>query len=104
MDLVFDETVSPRLISGVKVISTETFSDAEPLLLNADAVVLAAGGFGADVAPGGLVAKWLPDVPLRLPFTTNGPFATGDLLKLALRYDLDTVGLSDIQVHGAGVL
>lgn len=109
LDLALDVTAVPYNVQGVKVTQVDSklnasfsnFSDDGPevTLMEADAVVLTTGGFAADVEPGGLVARWLPEVPTQLPFTTNGKFATGDMLKVAFRYKLQTVGLEDIQLH-----
>lgn len=66
-----------------------------------DAVVLATGGFSADLGPAGLV-KELSMTAAKCPFTTNGPFATGDLLKIGRRLGFDTVDLNQVQVCDKG--
>lgn len=69
-----------------------------PSSLNVDSVVLSSGGFSADLGSGGLVSK-LSTIASRCPFTTNGQFATGDLLKIGQRLGLETVDLDQIQVR-----
>lgn len=67
----------------------------------ADSVVLASGGYAADVGPKGLVARYNALAGL-CQFTTNGGFATGDILKIAQSLNLSTVDLDQIQLHPTG--
>ena len=66
-------------------------------VINADAVVLATGGFGASHE---LLSKYAPyaaDLP-----TTNGPFAQGEGLKLAAHVGASMVDLQYVQIHPTG--
>lgn len=67
-------------------------------LLTSDAVVISSGGFSADLGPDGLVSRH-SKIAANCPYTTNGEFATGDLLKIGQRLGLETVDLDQIQVR-----
>lgn len=62
--------------------------------LTADAVILAAGGFGANQD---MLAKYRPD--LKGMQTTNQPGATGDGIKLAQALGAKLVDMDQVQVH-----
>ena len=73
-----------------------------PLVLQrqADAVVLATGGFGADHSATSLLMEYAPGIA-SLP-TTNGVFATGDGVKLARLAGAHLRGMEFVQVHPTG--
>eukprot|EP00301_Raphidiophrys_heterophryoidea_P021233 c5720_g1_i1.p1 GENE.c5720_g1_i1~~c5720_g1_i1.p1 ORF type:complete len:697 (+),score=184.63 c5720_g1_i1:59-2092(+) len=65
-------------------------------------VLIATGGFAADSGEGGLLDIYRPD--LRNIPTTNGAFATGDGLKMALKLGAVLIGMKDVQVHPTGFI
>ena len=64
------------------------------------AVILATGGYAADFAKDGLLAKHRPDT-MELS-TTNGDHCTGDGLKMAMSIGARGVDLEKVQVHPTG--
>lgn len=66
----------------------------------ADIVILASGGFGNDRED--LLRTYAPHL-IDYP-STNGPFATGDLLKAASSIGADLVDMKEIQVHPTGLV
>jgi flavocytochrome c len=65
----------------------------------ADTVILASGGYGNDRED--LLKTYAPQL-LEYP-STNGHFATGDLLKAAAKIGADLVDMKEIQVHPTGL-
>lgn len=66
------------------------------------AVILASGGYAADFAKDGLLAKYRPDtLPLS---TTNGPHCTGDGHKMASLIGARTIDMEKVQVHPTGLV
>ncbi|GAA5938557.1 uncharacterized protein JCM15063_005353 [Sporobolomyces koalae] len=65
-------------------------------------VVLATGGYAADFAKDGVLAKYRPEL-LDLP-TTNGDHCTGDGLKMALGVGANGIDLNMVQVHPTGLI
>lgn len=61
--------------------------------------VLATGGFANDRSDTSLLEKHRPDL-LRFP-TTNGPWATGDGMKMAMAIGAGTVDMDRVQVQPA---
>ena len=68
--------------------------------ISADAVVLASGGFAADHTATSLLMEFAPGL-VSLP-TTNGPFATGDGVKVARLAGAYLRGMSHVQTHPTG--
>jgi flavocytochrome c len=66
----------------------------------ADIVILTSGGFGND--RGGLLQEHAPQFS-EYP-STNGPFATGDLLKAAEKIGAALVDMNQVQVHPTGLV
>lgn len=62
--------------------------------------VLATGGFANDRSPSSLLAQHRPDL-LRFP-TTNGEWATGDGMKMAIGAGAGLVDMDKVQVHPTG--
>lgn len=77
-------------ITGVKA----TDKDGKEYTINAKAVIIATGGFGANHE---LVEKYRPE--LKGFATTNHPGATGDGIILAEKVGADFVDLDKIQIH-----
>uniref|UniRef100_A0A914HGJ1 fumarate reductase (NADH) n=1 Tax=Globodera rostochiensis TaxID=31243 RepID=A0A914HGJ1_GLORO len=66
--------------------------------INGKAVILTTGGFSSDRDnETSLLTEFAPDV-LTLP-TTNGPFATGDGVKMARAMGASLVGMKRVQIH-----
>jgi succinate dehydrogenase/fumarate reductase flavoprotein subunit len=63
-------------------------------------VILATGGYAADFALDGMLAKHRPDL-MHLP-TTNGDHCTGDGQKMALAIGGSGIDLDKVQVHPTG--
>lgn len=74
----------------------------EEMELIADAVVLATGGFSNDQTSNSLLREFAPHV-FGTP-TTNGPFATGDGLKMARKLGALLVDMDKIQLHPTGLV
>jgi len=66
--------------------------------IEADAVILASGGFGANAK---LLQKYCGEVLSKLP-TTNGPWATGDLLEVSSAAGAALIHCECVQVHPTG--
>ncbi|GAA5869019.1 hypothetical protein JCM1840_000444 [Sporobolomyces johnsonii] len=65
-------------------------------------VILATGGYAADFAQDGLLAKYRPEL-LPLP-TTNGDHCQGDGHKMALAIGASAIDLEKVQVHPTGLV
>ncbi|KAI9332215.1 putative NADH-dependent fumarate reductase [Obelidium mucronatum] len=67
----------------------------------ADSVILATGGYAADSAgPSSLIQTYTPQ-HARLA-TTNGPWATGDGVKLGMEFGALAADLDQVQIHPTG--
>jgi succinate dehydrogenase/fumarate reductase flavoprotein subunit len=112
--------LNPSKITGARL-SILKSTRAQDLLLNTDgevvgvrikhkdgrvddlpggSVMIATGGYASDFAKGGLLDMYRPE--LRSLPTTNGAFATGDGLKMAMRIGAQLVGMTDVQVSTRG--
>lgn len=67
-----------------------------------DAVILTSGGYACDHSPTSLLREFAPGVA-HLP-STNGPFATGDGVKLGREIGAALVGMDRVQVHPTGFI
>lgn len=81
-------------VSGIKVEN----SQGQQYKINAKAVIIASGGFGANKE---LVTKYKPE--LKDFSTTNQPGATGDAFKMVEKLDVDLVDMEQIQIHPTAV-
>ncbi|GJP39144.1 hypothetical protein CLOM_g23539, partial [Closterium sp. NIES-68] len=68
--------------------------------VKASAVILATGGYSADKAEGGLLDTHTPK--LRNLATTNGPFATGDGVRLGVAAGAGLIHMDQVQLHPTG--
>jgi flavocytochrome c len=68
--------------------------------LDADAIILATGGYGADWTSNSLLREFQPNVE-NVP-TTNGPWATGDGVKVLRSIGAELVDMDKVQVHPTG--
>ena len=84
-------------VAGVAYVDAKDGATKE---LRAPATVLATGGFANDRTNTSLLAKHRPDL-LRFA-TTNGEWATGDGMKMAMAIGAGTVDMDRVQVHPTG--
>ena len=93
---VLTSTTALKLVEkdGVVVGLKVKDKKGEEYVINAPAVIDAAGGFAANIK---LVTKYRPDYDGMI--TTNHPGATGDGLVLAEKAGADTVDMAQIQIH-----
>jgi flavocytochrome c len=70
--------------------------------IQVDAVILATGGYSNDHSVDSLL-KEFASFQSSLP-TTNGPWATGDGIKIGRRLGVDLIDLDKVQVHPTGFL
>lgn len=80
-------------VKGIKAVSHKDGKET-PYIINADAVVIASGGFGNNAA---LYTKYQPQLDGFI--TTNQPGATGDGIVLAEKVGADFTDLEQIQIH-----
>ncbi|KRM58070.1 flavocytochrome c [Secundilactobacillus malefermentans] len=93
---VFNDVKVTELLTAAdgKVTGLKATVAGNEKTLNADAVVLASGGFGANQD---LLTKYRPD--LKGYKTTNQPGATGDGINLATAIGAGVVDMDQVQVH-----
>ena len=92
--LFTDIHVNKLLENDNKITGVEVDIDAQTKNIQADAVILATGGFGANPE---LLAKYRPE--LKNYKTTNQPGATGDGITLAGDVGAKLVDMDQVQVH-----
>ena len=90
VDIIFNAPVTKILMQDGKAVGVK----AEGYTVNAQAVVLATGGFGANLE---MVAQLKPE--LKGFVTTNAPSITGDGIRLAQAVGAATVDMDQIQIH-----
>ncbi|KAI9202202.1 putative NADH-dependent fumarate reductase [Polychytrium aggregatum] len=101
LDLIVTSDTDSKEVQGVKY-SQKTPEGAEEILeIRSDAVVLATGGFSADAKNEDSLLREFAGHLAHLP-TTNGPWATGDGVKIARRLGAELVGLDQVQIHPTG--
>jgi fumarate reductase flavoprotein subunit len=86
--------VKEIVMEGNKVAGVMADDGKQVIRYNASAVIIAAGGFGANHE---MLAGYRPE--LRDAVTTNQPGAQGDGIRLATAIGADTVDMDQIQVH-----
>ncbi|KAJ3411573.1 NADH-cytochrome b5 reductase [Chytridiales sp. JEL 0842] len=82
-------------ISGVRYAVGEEINE-----LHSDAVILATGGYANDRTSTSLLKQYAPhlaDMP-----TTNGPWATGDGVKIGTQIGAHLVDMDQVQIHPTG--
>ncbi|CAJ1036080.1 FAD binding domain/Oxidoreductase FAD-binding domain, partial [Leishmania utingensis] len=85
-------------VTGVRLIQ----GDGQSRVLNADAVILATGGFSNDHTANSLLQQYAPQLS-SFP-TTNGVWATGDGVKAARELGVELVDMDKVQLHPTGLL
>jgi len=86
-----------KTVTGVQV-----KTEGEIREINADAVVLATGGFGCSLSEDGLMARFRPDL-IKCP-TTNGAFAQGDGVTIAESIGAELIDMDKVQLHPTGFI
>ena len=89
--------VTRARVHGVEYVDTKTRAKQT---LTADAVVLCTGGFCNDHSDTSLLREFTPH--LETIATTNGPFATGDGVKMARAIGATLVDMDKVQLHPTG--
>ena len=90
VEILFNAPATKILMKDGKAVGVE----AEGYTVNAKSVVLATGGFGANLK---MVAELKPELDGFV--TTNAPGCTGDGLKMAQEVGAGVVDLNQIQIH-----
>lgn len=90
VEIIYEAPVTEILMDGGKAVGVK----AEGYTVNAKSVVLATGGFGANLD---MVAELKPE--LKGFVTTNAAGITGDGIKMAQAVGAATVDLDQIQIH-----
>ena len=80
--------------NGAAVGIKATGASGETITINAKAVVLTTGGFGANLD---MVVEYKPE--LKGFMTTNAPGILGQGIKMAQAIGADTVDMDQIQIH-----
>ncbi|ORC84661.1 NADH-dependent fumarate reductase [Trypanosoma theileri] len=88
-------------VTGVTYVKSNG-EEKEQMTLTADSVILATGGFSNDREGKSLLREYAPHL-FGTP-TTNGPWATGDGVKLARRLGATLVDMDKIQLHPTGLI
>lgn len=95
IDILFNTTAETILTDGGKAVGVEaTGAQGEKVTVNAKAVVLATGGFGAN---NDMVKELNPALDGYI--TTNAPGILGQGIKMAQAVGADTVDMEQIQLH-----
>jgi len=111
----FEATGQLRLMLGCRVTKLEVDDDGRVTgvsyvdqasgqsgIIKAHDTVLATGGFANDRSNTSLLAKHRPDL-VHFP-TTNGPWATGDGMKMAMAIGAGSIDMDKVQIHPTGFL
>nr|CCC93537.1 unnamed protein product [Trypanosoma congolense IL3000] len=104
--LMHETSTTPGGATEVRVTGV-TYTTADDgfcrlLELRADSVILATGGFSNDREPNSLLQEYAPQLS-SFP-TTNGPWATGDGVKLAQALGAKLVDMDKVQLHPTGLI
>ncbi|MCQ2609620.1 MAG: FAD-dependent oxidoreductase, partial [Lachnospiraceae bacterium] len=95
INIVFNTRADKLLMNGGKVVGVHAVkNDGSEVVVNAKNVILATGGFGANLD---MVVKY--DSKLNGFMTTNAPGAQGDGILMAQEVGADVVDLDKIQIH-----
>ena len=90
VNIIYNAPVNEIIMNGDQAVGVK----ADGYIVNAKSVVLATGGFGADLVE---VAQYRPDLDGFV--TTNAAGATGDGIEMALAVGATTVDMEQIQIH-----
>ncbi len=92
--IAYNTTATELVVEGGKVVGVKATGPEGELVYKAKAVIVAAGGFGANLD---MVVEYQPG--LKGFVTTNAKGATGDGILMAQKADADTVDMKEIQIH-----
>eukprot|EP00761_Pharyngomonas_kirbyi_P007210 gb/GECH01007220.1/.p1 GENE.gb/GECH01007220.1/~~gb/GECH01007220.1/.p1 ORF type:complete len:546 (+),score=151.86 gb/GECH01007220.1/:1-1638(+) len=96
-DLITDHLAK---VSGVHYEKKNEDGKIETGSIEADAVILTTGGYGADRSSSSFLAQFAPS--LTNLSTTNGPWASGDGVRIAHQLGASMVDMDQVQVHPTG--
>jgi len=94
IDLRMNNEATELVVDNGKVVGVKVTSPEGDYTVNAKAVILATGGFGADLER---VAAYQPSLDGFV--TTNAPGVTGDGIDMAVAIGAATVDMEQIQIH-----
>lgn len=94
ISLLYNTEATELIVEDGAVTGVKATGDGIRYTINAKAVVLATGGFGANLE---MCAAYNPDLAGFV--TTNSPCATGDGIKMAEAVGAATVDMEQIQIH-----
>lgn len=94
ISLLYNTEATELIVEDGAVTGVKATGDGISYTINAKAVVLATGGFGANLE---MCAAYNPDLAGFV--TTNSPCATGDGIKMAEAVGAATVDMEQIQIH-----
>jgi len=94
IDLRLNAAATELVVTDGKVTGVKVTTENGDYTINAKAVILASGGFGADLDR---VAAYQPG--LKGFVTTNAPTVTGDGIDMAVAIGAATVDMEQIQIH-----
>lgn len=94
ISLLYNTEATELIVEDGAVTGVKATGDGISYTINAKAVVLATGGFGANLE---MCAEYNPDLAGFV--TTNSPCATGDGIKMAEAAGAATVDMEQIQIH-----
>ncbi len=94
IEVMLETEAKEIIVEDGKAVGVKAESPTANLTVNADAVILATGGFGANFD---MLASYDPS--LANAVTTNTPAATGDGIVMAQEIGADTVDMEQIQLH-----
>jgi len=94
IDLRMNTAATELVVEDGKVTGVKVTSENGDYTITAKAVILASGGFGADLER---VAKYQPSLDGFV--TTNAPGVTGDGIDMAVAIGAATVDMDQIQIH-----
>ena len=94
IEIAYNTEATELVMDGDKVVGVKAKGPEGEVTYNAKAVVVAAGGFGANME---LVVEYQPG--LKGFVTTNTSGATGDGILMAQKVGADTVDMEEIQIH-----
>ncbi|MDO4632504.1 MAG: flavocytochrome c [Eubacteriales bacterium] len=94
INVMYDTKAEELIVNDGKVEGVKASSKTVDYTINADAVILTTGGFGANEE---MYTQYRPD--LKGTVTTNAPGATGDGIVMAQAAGADLVDIDQIQLH-----
>ncbi len=94
INVMYNTKATSIIMDGDKAVGIKAEDDDKVYTINADAVILATGGFGAN---NDMIVSYREDLDGTV--TTNTPAATGDGIIMAQEVGADTRDLEQIQLH-----